>query len=72
MPGAKDAPKASLVMEISTEHPIKDKLVKLYESDKDMLAKYAKLLFAESCLIAGVEIDNTAEFCDLISELIIK
>ena len=72
MPGAKDAPKASLVMKISTEHPIKDKLIELYENDKDALKKYAKLLFAQSCLIAGVEMDNTAEFCELVSELMIK
>ena len=72
MPGATDAPKASLVMEISTEHPISDKLKKLYESDKDMLRKYSKLLFAQSCLIAGVQIDDTAELCELISDLMIK
>lgn len=72
MPGATDAPKASLVMEISTEHPISDKLKKLYESDKDMLIKYSKLLFAQSCLIAGVQVDDTAELCELISDLMIK
>ena len=72
MPGAKDAPKASLVMEISTEHPISRKLKELYESDREMLKKYSKLLFAESCLIAGVELDNTAEVCDIISELMAK
>lgn len=72
MPGTTDAPKASLVMEISTDHPIFDKLKKLYETDKDMLAKYSKLLFAQSCLIAGVQVDDTAELCDLISDLMIK
>ena len=72
MPGATDAPKASLVMEISTEHPISDKLKKLYEIDKDMLRKYSKLLFAQSCLIAGVQVDDTAELCELISDLMIK
>ena len=72
MPGATDAPKASLVMEISTDHPISDKLKKLYKTDRDMLTKYAKLLFAQSCLIAGVQVDDTAELCDLISDLMIK
>ena len=72
MPGATDAPKASLVMEISTDHPISDKLKKLYKTDRDMLTKYAKLLFAQSCLIAGVQVDDTAEFCELISDLMIK
>ena len=72
MPGAENAPKASLIMEINMNHPIKDKLHSLYESDKEGLEKYAKLLFAESCLIAGVPVDDTAELCSLISELMIK
>ena len=72
MPGATDSPKASLVMEISTEHPMADKLKELYANDKEMLKKYAKLLFAQSCLIAGVQVNDTAELCELISELMIK
>ena len=72
MPGAQDTPKASLVMEISTEHPMAEKLKALYETDKDMLKKYSKLLFAQSCLIAGVQIYDTAELCSLISDLMIK
>lgn len=72
MPGATDTPKASLVMEISTEHPMADKLKELYANDKEMLKKYAKLLFAQSCLIAGVQVNDTAELCELISELMIK
>ena len=72
MPGATDAPKANLVMEISTEHPITNKLKSLYESDKNALSKYAKLLFAQSCLIAGIQVDDTAELCELISDLMLK
>ena len=72
MPGAEDAPKAELVMEINISHPIAEKLKTLYESDKDTLEKYAKLLYAESCLIAGITPENTGEFCQLISELMIK
>jgi molecular chaperone HtpG len=72
MPGATDAPKANLVMEISTEHPITNKLKALYESDKNALSKYAKLLFAQSCLIAGIQVDDTAELCELISYLMLK
>ena len=49
-----------------------NKLKELYKSDKDTLSKYAKLLFAQSCLIAGVQVNDTAELCELISELMIK
>ncbi|MBR5438529.1 MAG: molecular chaperone HtpG [Clostridia bacterium] len=69
MPGAKGGAKATLILEISTEHPIAEKLVKLYGEDKEKTAKYAKLLYAQSCLIAGRAIDNPTEFSEMICEL---
>ncbi len=68
MPGASGA-KATLILEISTEHPIAQKLISLYETDKEKTAKYAKLLYAQSCLIAGRTIENPAEFSEMICEL---
>ena len=72
MPGA-DAmtPKASLVLEINAEHPIAKKLSEIYESDKEKLKKYAKLLYAQGCLIGGAPIDDPRELTELISELMI-
>ena len=72
MPGGTDAPKANLILEININHPIKEKLEELYKTDKDALKKYCELLFAESCIISGMQIENTARFCDLITELMIK
>ena len=69
MPGANGSAKATLILEISTEHPIAEKLVKLYGEDKEKTAKYAKLLYAQSCLIAGRAVDNPAEFSEMICEL---
>ena len=72
MPGAEeDAPDASVVLEINMKHPIADKLKALYESDRDMLGKYAKILFAEACLISGMPIEDPLELTKLISELMI-
>lgn len=72
MPGADGmTPSANVVMEINLNHPITAKLKALYESDKDALAKYAKILYAEGCLISGISLDNPAELCGLISELMI-
>ena len=73
MPGAEGdmLPKASTVLEINFNHPIAEKLAALYESDKDTLKKYSKVLYCEACLISGVEIDNPSEFVSLVSELII-
>lgn len=69
MPGSQGGAKATLILEISTEHPVSEKLIKLYETDKEKTAKYAKLLYAQSCLIAGRAIENPAEFSELICEL---
>ncbi len=69
MPGANGSAKATLILEISTEHPIAEKLVSLYAEDKEKTAKYAKILYAQSCLIAGRAVDNPAEFSEMICEL---
>ena len=72
MPGADgEAPKASVALEINSTHPISEKLKALYDTDKEKLTKYAKLLYNEACLISGVEIENPLEFTELISELMI-
>ena len=64
--------KASVIMEINAAHPIAAKLLELFETDKNTLADYAKLLYAQGCLIGGVSIKDPAELSRLISELMIK
>ena len=72
MPGVEmGVPNASVVLEINMNHPLAEKLTDLYESDKDRLAKYAKVLFGEACLIGGVALDDPKEFTSLVSELMI-
>ena len=72
MPGAEDdAPKANVVLEINTAHPVAEKLKALYKEDKEKLKKYAKILYSEACLIGGVAIENPVELTELISELMI-
>ena len=71
MPGADGAPTAKTVLEINHTHPITEKLYTLFASDKDTLAKYAKILYAEACLIGGVSIDDPGELAQLISELMV-
>ena len=73
MPGAEEgAPRANVVLEINTAHPIANKLKALYSDDKDKLAKYAKILYSEACLISGIDIENPADFSALISEILAK
>ena len=71
MPGAEGAPEAKVVLEINHSHPITEKLFSLFATDKDTLAKYAKILYSEACLIGGVSIENPGEFAELISSLMV-
>ena len=71
MPGATADVKASVVLEINHEHAIASKLASLFESDKEALAKYAKILYAEARLIGGLSIDNPAELSEMITSLMI-
>ncbi len=70
MPGSTDMPSASIVLEINVNHEIAGKLKGLYETDKDKLGKYAKILYSEACLISGVGIENALEFTNLVTELL--
>ncbi|MBQ8372621.1 MAG: molecular chaperone HtpG [Clostridia bacterium] len=70
MPGAdENAPSASIILEINMNHPITEKLLTLYESDREKLGKYARILWHEACLIGGATIDAPDEFASLINEL---
>ena len=72
MPGADGSlPKANVALEINLNHPIAEKLKGLYSSDTEKLKKYAKILYAEACLISGISLDNPGELCELISEIMI-
>ena len=73
MPGADgNLPKANVVLEINLSHPIVEKFKSLYDTDRDTLATYAKILYAEGCLISGVSLENPAELCSMISNLMTK
>ena len=72
MPGAEmGVPSANVVLEINMNHPIASKLTTLYENDKDKLAKYARVLYGEACLIGGIALDDPKEFTTLVSELMV-
>lgn len=72
MPGANEKVKAQLVLEINSEHPVAEKLKALYKDDKETLNKYAKLLYAEACLIGGRSVEDPVEHSRLICELMTK
>lgn len=63
---------AKTLLEINENHPIADKLKALFESDKEELKKYAKILYAQAKLIEGLDISNPTEISNLICDMIAK
>ena len=62
--------RAQRVLELNAGHPSFDALKNAFVSDKEKAAKYAKLLYGQALLTAGVPLDDPSEFSDLISELV--
>ncbi len=60
---------AEKALEINPEHPIFAKLKELFESDKDKLTQYTKLLYDQALLIEGMSIDDPVEFANLVCGL---
>ena len=69
MPGREGRFKADVVLELNPDHPVTAKLKQYAVTDKEKLADYSKLLYAEGCLIGGVPIEEPAELCRLITGL---
>lgn len=61
--------KAEKALEINPEHPIFEKLKGLFESDKDKLTDYTKLLYDQALLIEGMSIDDPVQFANLVCGL---
>ncbi len=68
MPNAGDV-KADKVLEINASHPIFEKLKALFESDKDKLKAYSKILYTQALLIEGLSIENPVEYTNMVCEL---
>ncbi len=72
MPGAEEHHiKAEIVLEINIDHPLAARIKELFESDKDKLATYSKILLAQARLVSGVPLDNPAEISDLVCSLML-
>ena len=64
--------KAQTILEINENHEIAKKLKELYAEDKDMLAKYTKVLYAQARLIEGLTIENPTEISNLMCDIMTK
>ena len=64
--------KAEEVLEININHKIKDKLIDLYNNNKEELKNFTKILYSEARLIEGLPLDNPTEISNLICDIISK
>ena len=64
--------KAERVLEINAKHPVMEALRKCYETDKDMVKKYAELLYDQALLIEGLPVEDPVAFSNAICELMTK
>ncbi len=72
MPGNENGTvKAELVLEINLEHPISAKIKELFDTDKEKLATYSKILYAQARLVSGMNIENPSEISNLICTLML-
>ncbi|QAT50137.1 molecular chaperone HtpG [Caproiciproducens sp. NJN-50] len=65
----KEKVQAQRVLEINANHPVFDRLVKLFDSDKEKLKTYASLLYTQALLIEGAPIDDPVAFSNQICSL---
>ena len=64
--------KAQMVLEINDNHEIAKKIRFLFETDKEELKKYTKVLYAQARLIEGLELENPTEISNLVCEYLAK
>ncbi|MFR6257549.1 MAG: molecular chaperone HtpG [Anaerovoracaceae bacterium] len=67
-----DKVKAERVLEINANHPIFDALSSAFESDKERVGAYAKLLYSQALLIEGLPIEDPVEFSNEVCQLMTK
>ncbi len=69
IPGSEPKPKADKVLELNAEHGAFEALKNAFASDKPKAERLAKILYSQAALIAGLQIDNPVEYCDLVCDL---
>lgn len=61
--------KAERVLEINASHPAVNALIANLYADKEKAEKYAKLLYNQAVIIAGLPIENPSEYADMVCSL---
>lgn len=70
MPGNNGfAPKAEIVLEINMNHSVAASLKALFETDKDKVKEYSKILYTMARLISGLPVENPTELSNMVCNL---
>ena len=70
IPGDDGSIRAARVLEINPRHPLYAKLQEAFATDKDRCADMARVLYAQASLIAGMPLDDPAEYTELVCNLL--
>ncbi len=70
MPNADGKMKAEKILEISSTHEILETVKNAYEKDKELVKKYATVLYEQARLLEGLSIENVPEFVTAMTEII--
>ena len=63
--------KAERVLEINAAHPAVSALIANMTADPDKAAKYAKLLYDQALIIAGLPVEDPSEYADMVCSLMV-
>ncbi|MBE7086842.1 MAG: molecular chaperone HtpG [Clostridiales bacterium] len=69
MPNSDKKVKADKVLEINAEHKVYEKLKGLFDTDKELLKKYAVVLYSQARLLSGLDVDDVFDFVNAITEI---
>ena len=61
--------KADRILELNTAHPAVQAMEQAMTSDREKAEVYAKLLYDQAMLIAGLPLENPSEYTDLVAGL---
>ena len=63
--------KAQRVLELNADSPAYSALAQAVAQDPEKAQKYAQLLYSQALIIAGLPIEDTAKYTELVCELMI-
>ncbi len=61
--------RAERVLELNASHPAVTALIANMTADKEKAEKYAKILYTQAVIIAGLPVEDPSEYADLVCEL---